>query len=211
MDIVVLNMVFDNSRVPDFGNITINKNGDFVLLQEDVFRLVTNLTRDVCGAAFNVPVGQRAVVIDTGAVFVYHANDRWYLNEPRKFYSADTATATVGQTEEWKNPERYHAGYVDFKLQKDSTNYLLNDETVTLTVTDGDNNVITEQTITNSNYMGDGYYVAWLNILEARKLKNLSVTNIDIEIKNGSTDITNTFDIPFVELKEWVDEIKYGE
>lgn len=209
MDIVVLNMVFDNSRVPDFGNITINKNGDFVLLQEDVFRLVTNLTRDVCGTAFNVPVGQRAVVIDTGAVFVYHANDRWYLNEPRKFYAADTASS-IAQEEAWKNPERYHAGYVDFKLQKDNANYLLNDETVTLTVTDKNNNVITEQTITNSNYMGDGYYVAWLNIIEARKLKNLSVTNIDVEIKNGATDITNTFDIPFVELKEWVDEIKYG-
>lgn len=211
MDIVVLNMVFDNSRVPDFGNITINKNGDFVLLQEDVFRLVTNLTRDVCGTAFNVPTGQRAVVVDTGAVFIYHSNDRWYLNEPRKFYAADTASS-IAQEEAWKNPERYYAGYVDFKLQKDNANYLLNDETVTLTVTDKNNNVITEQTITNSNYMGDGYYVAWLNILEARQA-NHSKSNItiDIEIMDGETDITSTFDIHFIEIKEWIDKIEYGE
>ena len=88
----------------------------------------------------------------------------------------------------------------------------MNDETVTLTVADGDNNVITEQTITNSNYMGDGYYVAWLNILEARRA-NHSKSNItiDIEIMDGETDITSTFDIHFIEIKEWIDKIEYGE
>lgn len=207
----LLNMYFNENQVPDFGNITVDKNGNFVLLQEDVFRLLTNVTRDVCGTAFNVPTGQRAVVVDTGAVFIYHSNDRWYLNEPRKFYAADTASS-IAQEEAWKNPERYHAGYVDFKLQKDNANYLLNDETVTLTVTDKNNNVITEQTITNSNYMGDGYYVAWLNILEARQA-NHSKSNItiDIEIMDGETDITSTFDIHFIEIKEWIDKIEYGE
>lgn len=206
----LLNMYFNENQVPDFGNITVDKNGNFALLQEDVFRLLTNVTRDVCGTAFNVPTGQRAVVVDTGAVFIYHSNDRWYLNEPRKFYAADTASS-IAQEEAWKNPERYHAGYVDFKLQKDNANYLLNDETVTLTVTDKNNNVITEQTITNSNYMGDGYYVAWLNILEARQA-NHSKSNItiDIEIMDGETDITSTFDIHFIEIKEWIDKIEYG-
>ena len=206
----LLNMYFNENQVPDFGNITVDKNDNFVLLQEDVFRLLTNVTRDVCGTAFNVPTGQRVVVVDTGAVFIYHSNDRWYLNEPRKFYAADTASS-IAQEEAWKNPERYHAGYVDFKLQKDNANYLLNDETVTLTVTDKNNNVITEQTITNSNYMGDGYYVAWLNILEARQA-NHSKSNItiDIEIMDGETDITSTFDIHFIEIKEWIDKIEYG-
>ena len=107
-----------------------------------------------------------------------------------------------------KNPEKYHAGYVNFKLKKNNTNYVMNNEKVTLKVTDGDNNVITEQTVTTANYMGDGYYVAWLNILEAKKLKNISVTNIDIKIKNGATDITSTFDISCIEIQEWVNEIK---
>lgn len=207
----LLNMYFNENQVPDFGNITVDKNGNFVLLQEDVFRLLTNVTRDVCGTAFNVPIGQRAIVADTGAVFIYHSNDRWYLNEPRRFYSADTM-AGIAQEESWKNPEKYHSGCVNFKLQKDNANYLLNGETVTLTVTDEDNNTIAEQNITKSDYMGVGYYVVWLNMFEARKLKKShDYIKISIEIKDGTTDITNTFDITCIECKEWVDEIKYGE
>lgn len=210
MNVVVLNMIFDNSHVPDFGNITVDKNGNFVLLQEDVFRLLTNVTRDVCGTAFNVQVGQKAKVIDTGEVFVYHSNDRWYLNEPRKFYFEDTALS-ISQEESWKNPEKYRAGYVAFKLQKNNEDYLISNEDITVTVTNEDSDVITEQSVTNTNYMGNGYYVVWLNIVEARRKKLSSSITIGIEIMDGETDVTGTFDIPFVELKEWVDEIKYGE
>lgn len=193
--VIALNMLFDENSCPDFGDITIAKNGDFVLLQEDTAKLLTNVTRNVCGTAFSVPVGQRAVVVDTGEVYVYHADDRWYPNGPQT----------------WKNPEKYHAGYVNFKLRKNNANYVLNNETVTLKVTDESDHSITEQTVTTANYMGDGYYVVWLNILEARKLKNISVTTIDIKIKNGATDITSTFDISCIEIQEWVNEIKYGE
>ena len=77
-NIVKLGMIFDESNVPDFGNIVIDKNGDFALLQTDLPKLLTNVTRNICGSAFNVSVGQNAIVVDTGEVLIYHSDDIWH-------------------------------------------------------------------------------------------------------------------------------------
>lgn len=83
--IIKLGMVFEIGNVPDFGSIEAGQDGALTLLEEDVGKLNSALTRAAClpmlaqGCTFSIPGGTNAVVADQPAVWRYHAeSDRWY-------------------------------------------------------------------------------------------------------------------------------------
>ena len=77
--VIKLGMLFDGNSVPDFGSIEMSEYGDYVLLDTDVSKLNTVLTKTNCGDVFNVGSGAFAVVLDSPALWVYHSNtDTWY-------------------------------------------------------------------------------------------------------------------------------------
>lgn len=86
MDIVVLNMVFDNSRVPDFGDIDFFGDGskNIILTAQDIPKLNGTLTRSVCvgtynTANFSIENGCVAVVPESQRYFMYErSTDHWY-------------------------------------------------------------------------------------------------------------------------------------
>lgn len=206
--IVKLGMVFEDDTLPDFGDIVYDKNNNLILTNDSLIKLVTNVTRDVCGAAFNVPVGTKATVVDTGAVFVYHANDRWYTLSQQKYNLQGDAPAFTDLSR-WVDPETYPAGYVQFKLQKNNENYVLgNDETITITLSES-NSIIYTGVLTKNDYMGNGYYAGYLNPEQAKQVRNLSEFWITIIVKRGSDDITDTLTISGEDVIQWYDRV-YG-
>jgi hypothetical protein len=85
MDVVVLNMIFDNSQVPDFGSMKMDKRNEYLhLLGTDVDKLNSVLTRAVCVGAYNAGTfyfqsGDVAIVDDTQRAFVYNStSDSWH-------------------------------------------------------------------------------------------------------------------------------------
>lgn len=79
MQVELLGMLFDSETAPNFGNITINKHGEYSLLTADVAKLNTVLTKQNCGAVFNVAPGSVALVVDAGEIYIYQsATDTWY-------------------------------------------------------------------------------------------------------------------------------------
>lgn len=85
MDIVVLNMVFDNDHMPDFGSMTMDKRNEYLhLLGVDIDKLNGVLTKNVCineyGAEnFSFDSGDVAFADDVQRAFVYNmASDQWY-------------------------------------------------------------------------------------------------------------------------------------
>lgn len=82
---VKLNMIFEDNNAPDFGSIKLTDTNQFcrneyVLFESDTDKLSTNLTKTVCGEAFNVGSGSIAFVLDGEQdVYRYHSDtDRWY-------------------------------------------------------------------------------------------------------------------------------------
>ena len=80
----ILNMMFSDDNFPDVGSIEIDRqDGGLLLLNEDVNKLNTILTRAVCVGTYNVPVfeftnGYTAFVRDTLKMFLYDSKyDRW--------------------------------------------------------------------------------------------------------------------------------------
>lgn len=197
MDIVVLNMVLDSENLPDFGDITINKDGDIVLLHEDISLLLNNLTRSVCGDAFNIQVGQKAKIIDTGAVFVYHSNDRWYLSECEKFHF-----------KEWQNIDDVCAGHIELRLMKDGEAYCLEDdeEIVCDVKQKSDDTVVFSKTIQRNRYHGGGYYSCRLTREEADIIRPSSDYYVDFTVLKDQQDVTASFTISDVYLGNWIYE-----
>lgn len=85
MDIVVLNMVFDNDHMPDFGSMAMDKRNEYLhLLGVDIDKLNGVLTKNVCineyGAEkFSFGSGDVAFADDVQRAFVYNmASDQWY-------------------------------------------------------------------------------------------------------------------------------------
>lgn len=209
MPVVKLRMVFDDNNVPDFGDITYDKNSNLVLTNSSVIKLITNVVQDVCGHAFNVPVGTKAFVVDTGAVFIYHANDRWY-NIKAQQHDPQSDSSAVADMRDWKNPETYHAGYVQLKVQKNGVNYVLgDDEKIVFTLTDTTaNSTIYSDNLTKNDYMGNGYYAGYLNLAQAKALKYVGDSySVSYTVKSGETDITNTFTFSNEEAVQWYDNI----
>lgn len=77
--IIKLGMRFDSETAPDFGDIAFDKNKDLVLTSGSEVKLRVNLTRTVCGDVFNIPVGTKAFIVDTGERLIYHDDDTWYI------------------------------------------------------------------------------------------------------------------------------------
>jgi uncharacterized repeat protein (TIGR02543 family) len=106
MKIVKLGMVFENGNAPDFGSIEAGQDGSLTLLDKDVGKLNSALTKAAClpmiaqGCTFSIPGGTNAVVADQPAVWRYHAeSDRWYELIPPEsetfrvfFYSGNVLT-----------------------------------------------------------------------------------------------------------------------
>lgn len=203
--IVKLNMIFDTTTMPDFGDITFDKNGNLMLTNSSVVKLITNLTQDVCGAAFNIPVGTKAIVADTGASFIYHANDRWYLSDTNKHNPESDAPAAADQSF-WIHPKKYPAGYVQVKLTNNDVNYILTTETITITITANSTQILSK-TLTKDDYMGDGYYAAIINLNEAKVLNNMPTYTIGVTIMNNGTDITQNITVSEECVIEWYDKI----
>lgn len=85
MNVVVLNMIFDNSHVPDFGSMKMDKRNEYLhLLGTDVDKLNSVLTRAVCVGTYNADVfafqsGDVAFTDDTQRAFVYNSDsDSWH-------------------------------------------------------------------------------------------------------------------------------------
>lgn len=200
MDIVVLNMVLDSENLPDFGDIAINKDGDIVLLQGDIPLLLNNLTRGVCGDAFNIQVGQKAKIIDTGAVFVYHSNDRWYLSECKKFYF-----------NEWQNPDDNAACCVELRVFQDNAAYVLADDEkiICSVIKKSDNSTAFSKTMIKHHYKGGGYYVYYLTKSEVTNIRSENDYTVLVSIVKGDneTDITDNFEIKDVTFMCWIYDI----
>ena len=75
---VALGMIF-STEAPDFGSICYSKHGEYTLLNADISKLNTLLTKSNCGSVFNVPNGAVALVLDNKKIYMYHSyNDTWY-------------------------------------------------------------------------------------------------------------------------------------
>lgn len=210
--VIKLGMVFEDTA-PDFGDIEYDKNNNFILTNSSVVKLITNLTADVCGNAFNIPIGTKALVADTGAIYIYHANDRWYLRESQKFDPDTADDDSIADKGEWKNPETHHSGYCEVKIQHNNENYLLaSDEKIVFTIKDFNNNIILSKEMTYIDYMGSGYYVRFYSIMEAKKLHLTVPYGSDciliVSVFKGNEDITNSFTITNYDFTEWYSKYK---
>lgn len=85
MGIVVLNMVFDDSLVPDFGSMKMDKRNEYLhLLGTDVDKLNGVLTKAVCVDIYGTDIfsfssGDVAFTDDTQRAFVYNSDsDSWH-------------------------------------------------------------------------------------------------------------------------------------
>ena len=79
----ILNIKFADNSYPDFGSMAIDKNGDLVLLVEDIPKLNNVLTRSnivgTYGTEFPYQSGDVAFVIDATRLFMYEStDDTWY-------------------------------------------------------------------------------------------------------------------------------------
>lgn len=185
-NIVKLGMIFDESNVPDFGNIVIDKNGDFALLQTDLPKLLTNVTRNICGSAFNVSVGQNAIVVDTGEVLIYHSDDIWHYIK-RGFIKE----------------KRY--GRLSLIVENNGSAYILDDdEKIVFNIMDG-NNIAISKNLTLIHYCGNGVYSYLLNMEDAGILHQLGNYTINIKVYRGDNDITSTLTIEYTDAEEWYD------
>ncbi len=73
-----LGMIF-STGAPDFGSIRYSKYGEYTLLNADVAKLNTLLTKSNLGSVFNVPSGATALVLDNKKIYMYQgASDTWY-------------------------------------------------------------------------------------------------------------------------------------
>ena len=91
-NVIMLGMMFeDDSEAPDFGSISMTREGDYTLLADDISKLNSALTATVCkplladGQVFNVCSGALAFVADwkteqAHKAYIYEAtSDSWYV------------------------------------------------------------------------------------------------------------------------------------
>ena len=73
-----LGMIF-STTAPDFGSIKQSKSNEYTLLNADISKLNSVLTRINIGSAFNVVNGAVALVLDNKKIYMYSgADDEWY-------------------------------------------------------------------------------------------------------------------------------------
>lgn len=191
--IVKLDMVFDTETMPDFGDITFDKNGNLMLTNSSVVKLITNLTRDVCGAAFNLPVGTQAFVLDTGESYIYHVDDRWYL------YPGSALTDI-----------KYGCLRVCIYSANGSGYILGDDEKIVFSIINNDNEIVLSKTMLLPHYAGNGIYSYWIDLEDAHTLSKLGGYTISVRVYSNGTDITDTLTIQYPAAEEWYDvHIKY--
>lgn len=201
MDIVVLNMVFDNDHVPDFGSMEMDKrNEDLHLLADDIPKLNEILTRTICVGTYNAEnfsfhSGDIAVVDDAPIRFVYNSSsDCWY---------------ELGRvTRQWRNPDDICAGHIELRLMKDGEAYCLeDDEQVVCDVKQkSDDTVVFSKTIQRNRYHGGGHYSCRLKREEADIIRPSSDYYVDFTVLKDQQDITASLTISDFCLENWIYE-----
>ena len=183
--IIKLGMVFDENSVPDLGDIGFQPDRNLILTSGSVTKLKNNLTRSVCGAAFNLPDGIQAYVADIGDVLVYHP-DAWY-------YVRRSA----------KTEKRY--GKLQLCLKKNGENYILGeDEKIVFSIVSSDQTLLSKE-LYLIHFCGNGIYSYRLNMEDAHTLHDLSSYTISISVYSGDTDITSGFTVEYPNAEEWYD------
>lgn len=190
-NIIKLGMVFDESTAPDFGDIAFDKEHDLILTSPNLPKLVENVTRAVCGAAFNIPIGTRAQCLDTGDVLEY-LPDSWH------YIRRSVATEM-----------RY--GNLRVVIKKNGANFLLSDDEKIIFSVISDNETIISKEMKLIHYSGQGIYAYRLNMEDAHALALLgSNYTISVAVYSGETDITDTVTIKYPTAEEWYDvHVKY--
>lgn len=186
--IIKLGMLFDESSAPDFGDIERVNARELNLTSDSLPKLTDNVTRAVCGAAFDLQAGTQALVVDTGAVLVYHPDAWHYVKRARR---------TDG-----------HYGSLSVCVKKNGAGYILseeNDEKIVFSVISG-GQVVLSKDMYLWHYKGNGIYSYKLNLEDAHTIHDL-VENYTTStaVYSGETDITSTVTITFPDVTEWYD------
>lgn len=186
--IIKLGMLFDESSAPDFGDIERVNARELSLTSDSLPKLTDNVTRAVCGAAFDIQTGTQALVVDTGAVLVYHPDAWHYVKRARR---------TDG-----------HYGSLSVCVKKDGAGYILSeddDEKIVFSVISG-GQVVLSKDMHLWHYKGNGLYSYKLNLEDAHTIHDL-VENYTTStaVYSGETDITSTVTITFPDVMEWYD------
>ena len=189
--IIKLDMLFDESTAPDFGDIVRSASDELTLTSSSLSKLTDNLTATVCGAAFNISAGTQAWVIDTGDVLAYHPDAWHYVSRGRR------------------SGERY--GALTVEIKSGNAGYVLgDDEKIVLSVVSNAAVVISKE-LTLMHFRGNGVYGYRLNLEDAHTLHDLgSNYTVGAEVFRGQTDITGSLTIEDTYASEWYDlHIKY--
>lgn len=186
--IIKLGMLFDESSAPDFGDIERVNARELNLTSDSLPKLTDNVTRAVCGAAFDLQAGTQALVVDTGAVLVYHPDAWHYVKRARR---------TDG-----------HYGSLSVCVKKNGAGYILseeNNEKIVFSVISG-GQVVLSKDMYLWHYKGNGIYSYWLNLEDAHTIHDL-VENYTTStaVYSGETDITSTVTITSSDVMEWYD------
>lgn len=186
--IIKLEMVFDESTAPDFGDIVRGASGELTLTSSSLSKLTDNLTAAVCGASFAISAGTQAWVIDTGDVLAYHPDAWHYVKRARR---------TDG-----------HYGSLSVCVKKNGAGYILseeNDEKIVFSVISG-GQVVLSKDMYLWHYKGNGIYSYKLNLEDAHTVHNLSENyTTSTAVYSGETDITSTVMITSPDVMEWYD------
>ena len=186
--IIKLGMLFDESSAPDFGDIERVNARELNLTSDSLPKFTDNVTRAVCGAAFDLQAGTQALVVDTGAVLVYHPDAWHYVKRARR---------TDG-----------HYGSLSVCVKKNGAGYILseeNDEKIVFSVISGGQVVLSKE-MHLWHYKGNGIYSYKLNLEDAHTVHNLSENyTTSTAVYSGETDITSTVTITFPDVMEWYD------
>lgn len=197
-NIVKLGMVFDESTVPEFGGIVLGKNGNLLLLSVD-YEYLKNVTKRVCGLAFNIPNGTAAYVLDYNCVYQYYSpTDEWLMIKDEK-----KTTPPVYR--------EMHYGNLSVILNKNDASYVLGEgEKIVFSVI-SDNETIISKELTLRHYYGNGGYLYFLNMEDAHSLFTVGENyTISVVVYSGETDITDTVTIKYPTAEEWYDvHVKY--
>lgn len=187
--IIKLGMLFDEGSVPDFGDIERVNARELNLTSDSLPKLTDNVTRAVCGAAFDLQAGTQALVVDTGAVLVYHPDAWHYVKQARR---------TDG-----------HYGSLSVCVERDGAGYILSeedDEKIVFSVINSSEQVVLSKEMFLYHYKGNGIYSYKLNLEDAHTIHNLGKNlTAGIAVYSGETDITSTVTIKYPDVMEWYD------
>lgn len=187
--IIKLGMLFDESSAPDFGDIERVNARELSLTSDSLPKLTDNVTRAVCGAAFDLQTGTQALVVDTGAVLVYHPDAWHYVKRARR---------TDG-----------HYGSLSVRVQRDGAGYILSeedDEKIVFSVINSGEQVVLSKEMYLWHYKGNGLYSYKLNLEDAHTIYDLGENyTTSTAVYRGETDITPFVTITYPDVMEWYD------